>query len=75
VSVVSRAGGAAGAVADGWSESPAVSGDGRRVVFASTATTLDPRKRDDARAIVLRDLAARTTRVVSDLGAAYAVGT
>jgi Tol biopolymer transport system component len=74
VTVVSRAGGAAGTVGDGWSESPAISGDGRRVVFASTATNLDPRKRDDTRAIVLRDLAARTTRVVSDVGAAYAVG-
>jgi Tol biopolymer transport system component len=74
VTVVSRAGGAAGAVGDGWSESPALSGDGRRVVFASTATNLDPRKRDDARAIVLRDLGAHTTRVVSDVGAAYAVG-
>ena len=72
VTVVSRATGAAGAVGDGWSDGPAISGDGRRVAFASTATNLDPAKRDDARAIVLRDLTTLTTRTISDLRVAYA---
>ena len=39
--------------------------------FASTATNLDPRKRDATRAIYVRDLAAGTTRLVSDPAAAY----
>lgn len=71
--VVSRAGGVAGAIADGWSEGSSVSGDGRRVAFASTAVNLDPHKRDDTRAIFVRDLAAQSTRLVSDVAAAYAV--
>jgi Tol biopolymer transport system component len=74
VQVVSRAGGPGGAVADGWSEGPSISGDGRRIAFASTATNLDPAKRDDTRAIFVRDLAAASTRLVSDVGVAYAVG-
>ena len=40
--VVSRASGARGRRADGWSEGPSISGDGRRVAFASTAANLDP---------------------------------
>lgn len=71
VTTVSRAGGARGALGDGWSDTPSISGDGRRVAFASTATNLDPAKRDDTRAIVVRDLATRTTRVVSDVAVAY----
>ena len=74
VQVVSRAGGPAGAVADGWSEGPSISGDGRRIAFASTATNLDAAKHDDTRAIFVRDLAAGSTRLVSDVAAAYAVG-
>jgi Tol biopolymer transport system component len=72
VTTVSRAGGARGAIGDGWSDTPSISGDGRRVAFASTATNLDPAKRDDTRAIVVRDLTTQTTRVVSDVPAAYA---
>src|SRR3954452_4683155 len=72
VTTVSRATGASGAIGDGWSDGPAISGDGHRVAFASTATNLDPAKRDDARAIVLRDLGAQTTRVISDVAVAYA---
>jgi Tol biopolymer transport system component len=68
---VSRATGARGAQGDGWSDTPSISGDGRRVAFASTATNLDPAKRDDTRAIVVRDLATQTTRVVSDVSVAY----
>lgn len=71
VTTVSRASGPRGAVGDGWSDTPSISGDGRRVAFASTATDLDPAKRDDTRAIVVRDLATQTTRVVSDVTVAY----
>ncbi|WP_445149932.1 TolB family protein [Baekduia sp. Peel2402] len=71
VTTVSRATGARGALGDGWSDTPSISGDGRRVAFASTATNLDPAKRDDTRAIVVRDLATQTTRVVSDVAVAY----
>lgn len=71
VTTVSRASGARGALGDGWSDTPSISGDGRRVAFASTARNLDPAKRDDTRAIVVRDLAAQTTRVVSDVAVAY----
>ena len=72
--VVSRAGGPAGAVADGWSEGPSISGDGRRIAFASTAANLDAAKHDDTRAIFVRDLAGQSTRLVSDVSVAYAVG-
>lgn len=71
VELVSRASGPGGARGDGWSDTPSISGDGRRVVFASTATNLDPGKRDDTRAIVVRDLGTQTTRVVSDVAVAY----
>ena len=71
VTTVSRATGARGALGDGWSDTPSISGDGRRVAFASTAANLDPAKRDDTRAIVVRDLATQTTRVVSDVAVAY----
>ncbi|MEP6952495.1 MAG: hypothetical protein ABI950_00375 [Solirubrobacteraceae bacterium] len=74
VQLVSRAAGASGAVADGWSEGPSISGDGRRVAFASSATDLDAAKRDDTRAIFVRDIAAQSTKLISDVGVAYAVG-
>jgi plastocyanin len=70
VTLISRA----RAPGDGASEDPSISDDGRRVAFVSTATNLDPRKPDDARAIFVRDRAARTTRVVSDPAAAYPKG-
>jgi Tol biopolymer transport system component len=73
VQVVSRAGGPGGAVADGWSEGPSISGDGRRIAFASTAANLDAAKHDATRAIFVRDLALGSTRLVSDVGVAYAV--
>jgi Tol biopolymer transport system component/plastocyanin len=63
------------AAADGVSDDPSISADGRRVAFASTATNLDPRKADDARAIFVRDRVAETTRMVSDPLAAYPNGT
>jgi Tol biopolymer transport system component len=71
VTLVSRA----ATAGDGASEDPSISADGRRVAFASTATNLDPRKADRSRAIFVRDLAARTPRMVSDALAAYPKGT
>ena len=70
VTLVSRA----RAAGNGTSEDASISADGSRVAFASTATNLDPHKPDDRRAIFVRDLAARTTRVVSDSIAAYPKG-
>ncbi len=69
--VASRAAGAGGATGDGWSDTPSLSADGRLVAFASTATNLDPARKDGARAIFVRDLGALTTRAVSDLAKAY----
>jgi Tol biopolymer transport system component len=74
VTRVSRASGAAGAPGDGVSQTPSISGDGRRVAFASTATNLTAAKRDDTRAIYVRDLGAATTTLVSAPAAAYEVG-
>jgi len=71
VTLVSRA----EAAADGASDDPSISSDGRRIAFASTATNLDPGKSDDARAIFVRDRVAKTTRMVSDPLAAYPKGT
>jgi Tol biopolymer transport system component len=71
VSLVSRASGPAGGPGHGWSETPSISGDGRRIAFASDAPDLDPARRDGTRAIFVRDLAAGTTRAVSDVAAAY----
>jgi Tol biopolymer transport system component/plastocyanin len=71
VTLVSRA----DAAADGASDDPSISADGRRIAFASTATNLDPRKADTSRAIFVRDRVAGTTRMVSDPLAAYPRGT
>jgi Tol biopolymer transport system component/plastocyanin len=70
VTLVSRA----RAAANGVSEDPSISADGRRVAFVSRATNLDPRKRDDTRAIFVRDREAGTTRMASDPAAAYPAG-
>ncbi len=69
--VASRAAGVGGATGDGWSDTPSLSADGRLVAFASTATNLDPSRKDGARAIFLRDQGALTTRAVSDVATAY----
>jgi Tol biopolymer transport system component len=70
VSLVSRG----TAPADGSSDDPSISADGRRIAFASTATNLDAKKPDASRAIFVRDRAAGTTRLVSDTTAAYPKG-
>jgi Tol biopolymer transport system component len=64
VTVVSRADGAAGAVADGNSYDPSISADGRFVAFSSWAENLAP---DDTafNDVFVRDLAAGTTTLVS----------
>ena len=60
--------------ADGWSEGPSISGDGRRVAFASTAANLMPPSATTPAPIFVRDLAGQATRLVSDVSVAYAVG-
>jgi Tol biopolymer transport system component/plastocyanin len=70
VALVSRA----AAPANGTSEDAAISADGRRIAFVSTATNLDGRQTDGSRAIFVRDRIAGTTRAVSDTTAAYPKG-
>ncbi len=72
VTVASRGAGATGPTADGWSGDPSISADGRRVAFASTASTLSARKADDTRGIFVRDLQSGSTRLVSAVDKAYA---
>ena len=64
--LVDRATGASGAVANGFSSHPAVSSDGRFVAFSSSARNLgagEPGVR-----VYVRDMASGTTAVVSSLG-------
>jgi Tol biopolymer transport system component len=62
--LVSRAGGADGAVAEYDAYGPSISGDGRYVAFSSSAESLSP---DDAAGsdVFVRDLATATTTLVS----------
>jgi hypothetical protein len=62
---VSRATGAGGATADGQSAEPAVSADGTRVAFTSTAANLDRRKPGGLTGVFLRDLRTGTTTLLS----------
>ncbi len=57
----------AGSAANGPSDEPAISADGRRVAFTSAATNLDPAIKDDNgySDVYVRDLAAGTTALVS----------
>ena len=64
--LVSRASGARGAIADDYSADPAISGDGRWVAFASAARNLAGRVRADGSRIYMRDLRTGRTRAVSD---------
>jgi Tol biopolymer transport system component len=68
--LVSRAGGAAGAKGNDFSFAPAVSADGRFVAFASWASNLDPDDGDDITDVFVRDLVANTTTLVSRAGGA-----
>ena len=63
--LVSRADGRRGAVANGWSTEPAISADGSEVVFTSTAGNLDERKPKGLAGVFVRDLRAGTTRMLS----------
>ena len=63
--LVSRATGAAGPKANGDSFSFSASGDGRKIVFESAATNLDPADADASSDIYMRDLDANTTTLVS----------
>jgi Tol biopolymer transport system component len=66
--LVSRADGANGALADGYSSEPAVAADGARVVFTSTAGNLAKRKPLGLAGVFVRDLVAGTTRMLSERG-------
>lgn len=68
--LVSRAGGATGARAGGYSSEPAVSADGTRVVFTSTAGNLSRSKPPGLAGVFVRDLRAATTTLLSSLGSA-----
>ncbi len=73
--LVSRATGPTGAVGDGFSGGPSISADGSRVAFHSDADTLDPDSDDSVSDILVRDLQANTTTLVSRAaGAAGTVG-
>jgi Tol biopolymer transport system component len=63
--LVSRGDGRSGRVADGYSSEPAVSADGRRVAFTSTAGNLAPRKPAGLPGVFVRDLGASTTVLLS----------
>jgi len=63
--LVSRATGAGGAIADAYSADPAISRDGRYVAFSSSAGNLAGRHRGGTR-VYVRDLKTRRTTAVSD---------
>jgi Tol biopolymer transport system component len=63
--LASRAGGAAGAKGDGFSDEPSIAGDGRSVTFVSNATNLHPDDTDVIDDVFVRDLVGSSTRLVS----------
>lgn len=71
--VVSQPSGTSGIGANGRSDDPTISQDGKRIVFSSTASNLTPGRTGSARGIYLRDLTTSTTRLVSDPAKAYEV--
>ena len=66
--LVSRDDGPGGAAADGASTEPALSADGGRVVFTSTAGNLSSRKPRGLAGVFVRDLRAQDTTLLSDHG-------
>jgi Tol biopolymer transport system component len=64
VTLVSRAGGAEGAIAEFSAYSPSISADGRYVAFASFAKNLGPEASGESQ-VYVRDLLAETTTLVS----------
>ena len=65
LTLVSRAGGVAGPSADNTSTSPAISADGRYVLFDSNATNLSADDADTSADCYVRDLRQHTTTLVS----------
>ena len=65
LSRASDEGGVPGAPADGISDAPAISANGRFVVFESSATNLSEEDGNLLRDVFVRDLQARTTTLVS----------
>jgi Tol biopolymer transport system component len=63
--LISRAGGGAGAIGDGESSEPSISADGRYVAFTSEAGNLVPGAPRPGAGIYVRDLRAGTVRRVS----------
>ena len=63
--LVSRASGANGADANASAQSPSISGDGRRIAFASSATNLATGTKAQRRRVYVRDLSHRVTELVS----------
>jgi Tol biopolymer transport system component len=71
--LVSRATGAAGAVANQGSQRPSISADGHQVAFITNADNLDPDFNDTFGAVFVRDLQANTTIVASRASGATGV--
>jgi Tol biopolymer transport system component len=70
VDLISRADGAGGAKANGSSDTPAISADGRFVAFHSVASNLDPADSDTTGDVFVRDVQANTITLVSRAGGA-----
>jgi Tol biopolymer transport system component len=66
--LVSRRDGPGGGSADGAATEPAISADGGRVVFTSTAGNLAARKPRGLAGVFVRDLRTQTTTLLSDPG-------
>ena len=66
--LVSRAAGASGAAANGYSSEPAISADGARVTYTSTAGNLSSRKPPGLAGVFVRDLRRSTTTLLSERG-------
>ena len=65
IELVSRAGGIDGEAGNGESQAARISGDGRWVTFASTASNLDPADGDATRDVFVRDVQDAVTTLVS----------
>jgi Tol biopolymer transport system component len=63
--LASRAGGSGGPKGNGFSDEPAIAGDGHSVTFVSNATNLHPDDTDVIDDIFVRDLQGSSTRLVS----------
>jgi Tol biopolymer transport system component len=63
--LASRAGGSAGPKGNGFSDEPAIAGDGHSVTFVSNATNLHPDDTDVTDDVFVRDLQSSSTRLVS----------